>query len=64
MTLKNKYTFPRIPLASWLFYEFVGPISFERLYPLENKDEELATKKHILKLTNAIWVPVLRWAER
>jgi hypothetical protein len=28
-----------------LFYELVGPISFERLETLENKEEKLARKK-------------------
>ena len=28
-----------------LFYEVVGPISFERMDPLKNKDEKLAIKK-------------------
>ena len=41
-----------------LFYELVGPISSERLEPLENKDEKLARKKDNLKLMNANWVPV------
>jgi len=41
-----------------LFYEVVGPVSFERVNPLENKDEKLATKKDNLKPTNASWVPV------
>ena len=41
-----------------LFYELAGPINFERLEPLENKDEKLATKKDIFKLTNANWAPV------
>ena len=41
-----------------LFYEVVGPISFERVDPLKNKDEKLATKKDIFKLTNANWAPV------
>ncbi len=41
-----------------LFYELVGPISSERLEPLENKDEKLARKKDNFKLMNANWVPV------
>jgi hypothetical protein len=41
-----------------LFYELVGPINFEDVDPLENKDEKLATKKDHLKPTNANWVPV------
>lgn len=40
------------------FYELAGPISSERLEPLENKDEELARKKDRLKLMNADWTPV------
>jgi len=36
----------------------IGPISFERVDPLKNKDEDLATKKDIFKLMNANWGPV------
>jgi hypothetical protein len=41
-----------------LFYEVVGPISSERVDPLENKDEKIATKKDNIKPTNANWVQV------
>jgi hypothetical protein len=36
----------------------VGPISFENLKPLENKDEELARKKDDSKPMTTNWVPI------
>lgn len=44
--------------AILLFYELAGPINSEKVALLNNNDDKLATKKDVLKLTNASWTPV------
>ena len=46
-----------------LFYEVVGPINFENVDPLENKDEKLATKKRYFKTDERHLGAGLRWVE-